>query len=278
MSQLRKQMIEDLTLASYAASTTRIYVNAIRALAEHFGRSPAKLSRQELREYVTQLRARCASASRVRQHLAAIKFLYSKTLGRPDDISFITFPWLRPKLPTVLSAEEIAFLLEAIERPTYRALATTIYSTGLRVTEACLLETRDINAARGIIHVRHGKGRKERFVPLHRSLLVLLREHWRRERPEAPYLFTATVARGAARPPSVRKALARAAAAAGLTKRVTPHVLRHSFATHQLEAGTDVRVIQAMLGHSSIRSTTRYTQVSIELLRQAKPLLDELPR
>ena len=278
MSQLRRQMIEDLTLADYAVSTKKIYVGAIEVMAAHFGRSPAKLSRDELRGYVTGLRARCPSPSRLRQHLAAIKFLYGKTLGRPDDITFITFPWLRPKLPTVLSADEVARLLEAVAQPTYRAVATTIYSTGLRVTEACLLETSDIDATRSVIRVRHGKGRKERLVPLDRSLLLMLREHWRRERPEAPYLFTASVARGAARPPTVRKALARAAATAGLSKRVTPHVLRHSFATHQLEAGTDVRVIQAMLGHSSIHSTTRYTQVSVELLRQAKPLLDALPR
>lgn len=278
MSQLRKQMIEDLTLASYAASTTNIYVGAIRALAEHFGRSPAKVSREELREYVTGLRGRCRSSSRFRQHLAAIKFLYGKTLGRPDDVAFITFPALRPKLPTVLSVEEVGVLLRAIEQPTYRAVATTIYSTGLRVTEVCLLETGDIDARRGIIHVRHGKGRKERLVPLSRSLLTLLREHWRCQRPDAPYLFAAPVARGAARPQTVRRALTKAARAMGLTKRVTPHVLRHSFATHQLEAGTDVRVIQAVLGHDSIRSTTRYTHVSVELLRQAKPLLDELSR
>lgn len=278
MGQLRKQMIEDLALANYAASTRSIYVGAIRALAEHFGRSPTRISREELREYVTGLRDRCQSPSRFRQHLAAIKFLYGKTLGRPDDISFITFPALRPKLPTVLSVAEVATVLRAIEQPTYQAIATTIYSTGLRVAEVCLLETHDIDAPRGIIRVRHGKGRKERLVPLSRSLLVLLRQHWRRERPEAPYLFAAPIARGAARPPSVRRALSKAARAAGLTKRVTPHVLRHSFATHQLEAGTDVRVIQAMLGHGSIRSTTRYTQVSVGLLRQAKPLLDELPR
>ena len=278
MSQLRRQMIEDLRLANYAASTTRIYVQAIRALAGHFERSPASVSREELREYVTGLRGRCRSASRFRQHLAAIKFLYGKTLGRSEDVSFITFPPLRSKLPTVLSVAEVSTVLAAIEQPTYRAVATTIYATGLRVAEVCPLETRDIDAPRGIIHVRHGKGRKERLVPLSPRLLALLRRHWDRERPEPPYLFAAPVARGPARPASVRKALSKAARAVGLTKRVTPHVLRHSFATHQLDAGTDVRLIQAMLGHASIRSTTRYTRVSAAQLRKAKSLLDELPR
>jgi len=278
MSQLRRQMIEDLTLANYAESTTTIYLGAIRVLAEHFGRSPAKLSREELREYVTGLRDRCRSASRFRQHLAAIKFLYGRTLGRPDDISFISFPSLRPKLPTVLSIDEVASVLKALERPTYHAVSATIYATGLRVAEVCQLETRDLDAPRSVIHVRRGKGRKERLVPLSEELLALLRQHWRRERPEPPYLFAAPIARGAARPSSIRKALRQAGRAAALTKRVTPHVLRHSFATHQLEAGTDVRVIQAMLGHSSVQSTTRYTHVSVAQLRKAKSLLDGLPR
>lgn len=277
MSRLRAQMIEDLTLAERAPSTRRIYVGSIRMLAEHFGCSPARLTRQELREYVTGLKLRCTSASRYRQHLAAIKFLYEKTLGRPDDVSFLTFPMERAKLPTVLSVDEVAQVLKAVRQPTYRVVATTIYATGVRVAEACALETQDIDAARGVIHVRRGKGNRPRLVPLTRSLLDGLRAHWREQRPEAPFLFAAPVARGAARPGSVRKALTKAGRSAKLSKRVTPHILRHSFATHQLEAGTDVRVIQEMLGHRSIRSTTRYTRVSIDRLQAAAALLDALP-
>jgi len=278
MGQLRKQMIADLELADYAKSTKRTYVNAIRDLAANFGRPPEDLTREELRKYVTDLRERSGSPSRFRQHLAAIKFLYGRTLGRPQDISFIAFPALNPKLPTVLSVAEVGALLHALKQPTYKAVTATIYATGMRVAEACSLETRDIDAARGVIQIRHGKGRKERLVPLSPRLLATLRRHWRLERPPEPYLFAASVARGAVRAPTVRKAIKRAANDAGLSKRVTPHVLRHSFATHQLEAGVDIRIIQAMLGHSSLRSTSRYTHVSIQQLRQAKSLLDELAR
>jgi len=278
MGRLREQTIADLALADYAESTRRIYLSAIRNFAVDLGRSPASATREEIRRYVTSLRERCGSPSRFRQHLAAIKFLYGRTLGRPQDISFIAFPGLTPKLPTVLSVQEVGAVLGALKQPTYAAVATTIYATGLRVAEACTLEARDIDTARGVIKVRHGKGRKERLVPLSPDLLKILRRHWRKQRPERPFLFGAPIARGAVRAPTVCNALKRAGKDAGLSKRVTPHVLRHSFATHQLEAGVDIRIIQAMLGHSSLRSTSRYTHVSIQQLQQARSLLNELPR
>jgi site-specific recombinase XerD len=271
-------MIEDLELGGYARGTKRLYVNVVRELAQYYGSSPAELTREQLRQYVTHLRQeRCKSASNLRGHLAGIKFVYAKTLGRPEDVSFLSWPSAPEKLPTVLSVAEVGSLLGALRCPTYRMVATTLYATGLRVKEVCPLETRDIDAERRVIVVRHTKGGKHRLVPLSPRLLTQLRRYWSRQRPEPPYLFEATHARGPVRAATVRSALHRAAKKAGLSKDVTPHVLRHSCATHLLESGIDLRVIQAMLGHGSVRTTTRYTRVSVELLKQATGLLDRLP-
>lgn len=276
--QLREQMIQDMELGGYSPETRRQYVCAVRELAGHFGRSPADLTRDQLREYVVHLRThRCKSATRLRNHLAALKFVYSRTLGREDDVSFLMWPRSPENVPTVLSRQEVARVLAALEQPTYRMAATTIYATGLRAHEVCLLETRDIDAARHAILVRHGKGRKQRLVPLSPPLLSMLRAYWKQVRPEPPYIFSATHARGAMRAPALRMALHRAGEQSGISKRVTPHVLRHCFATHLLDLGTDTRVIQVLLGHSSIRTTARYVRVSTQLMSQAASLLDELP-
>jgi integrase/recombinase XerD len=276
--QLRDQMLQDMELGGYSADTRRQYVSAVRELAAYFSMSPAEITRDQLREYVVYLRThRCKSATRLRNHLAAIKFVYSRTLGREDDVSFLMWPRSSENVPTVLSREEVAQLLAAIEHPTYRMAATTIYATGLRAHEVCLLETRDVDAAREVILVRHGKGRKQRLVPLSPPLLSQLRAYWKRARPEPPYVFSATHARGAMRAPALRMALHRAGEQSKIAKRVTPHVLRHCFATHLLDLGTDTRVIQVLLGHSSIRTTARYVQVSMQVMSRAASLLDGLP-
>lgn len=276
--QLREQMLQDLELGGYSPETRRTYVSAVRELAAYFRKSPAEITRDQLRQYVVYLRTeRCKSAARLRNHLAALKFVYSRTLGREEDVSFLMWPRSSDNIPTVLSRQEVAHVLAALELPTYRMAATTIYATGLRAREVCLLETRDLDAARQVIHVQHGKGRKQRLVPLTPTLLAQLRAYWKQVRPESPYVFAATHAAGAMRAPALRMALHRAGEKAKINKRVTPHVLRHCFATHLLDAGTDTRVIQALLGHSSIRTTTRYVRVSTQLMSQAASLLDELP-
>jgi integrase/recombinase XerD len=278
MTALRKQMLQDLKLGGYAEGTCTTYVNAIRDLAKYFKVRPDQVTRDQLRDYVTYLKEeRCQSPQRLRNHLAGIKFFYGRTLGRDEMVSFLAWPPVAMRLPTVLSVEEVAALLRSFTQPTCRTVATTIYATGLRIREVCSLETRDVDASRGLIHVRQGKGNKDRLVPLGERLLSILRAHWKRERPEAPYLFGARQTRGPMRPPTVRSAMHAASLSARIDKRVTPHVLRHSFATHLLEAGTDLRVIQALLGHESIRTTERYTRVSTELLKQATSLLDHLP-
>lgn len=276
--QLRKQMIQDMELRGYSDGTRRGYVSAVRELAAYYRRSPDKLTRDELRQYVEYLRlTRCKSASLLRTHLAGIRFLYAKTLGREADVSFLSWPVTPDKLPEVLSREETARVLAALQKPTHRMVATTIYATGLRAAEVCALEVGDIDAGRGVILVRDGKGGKQRLVPLCAALLGRLRAFWKEARPEPPYLFAASQARGPVRASTLRSALHQAGRDASLAKRVTPHVLRHSFATHLLESGTDMRVIQVLLGHASIRTTTRYARVSTQLLGRVQSLLDDLP-
>lgn len=191
-------------------------------------------------------------------------------------MSFISAPKRPKRLPTVLSADEVYRLLSALEQPRFRVLFTTVYATGLRIREVCTLQVRDIDAARGVIRLRHGKGNKERQVLLSARLLNVLRAYWRQERPVAPFLFTGH--RGRPLDPSVaRMALRLAAAKASLGKTVTPHVLRHSFATHLLDAGTDLRVIQVLLGHERISTTTRYVQVSKTILDATQSPFEKLP-
>jgi site-specific recombinase XerD len=277
MGQLRDRMMHDLGLAGYMPKTRQIYINAIRDLARHTRRSPTELSADDVRAWLTKLRHEDAlSPQRVRQHMAALRFLYTKTLYRPEVVSFFSWPSVPEKLPTVLSGEEVDRLLNALERPKYRVFFMTVYSAGLRVGEACRLETRDLDASRGVIHLRQAKGQKERFVMLSLRLLVVLRAYWALERPPAPWLFASSKGGRHLNASMARRALKLAAVKAGVTKKVTPHVLRHSFATHLLEGGTDLRVIQVLLGHGSIRTTTRYARVSTELIGKTSSPLDHL--
>ncbi len=278
MGQLRDTMVHDLELAGYVPKTRLIYLNAIRDFAKHFRRSPAEMGGDDVRAWVGRLTKEMGiGPQRIRQHLAALKFLYTKTLWKPENVSFLSWPSDPQRLPVVLSADEIDKLLRALEQPLYRVFFTTVYATGLRLREACLLETRDLDAARGVIHVRHtnAKGKKERFVMLSPRLLVILREYWALTRPPAPWLFASSTGRHL-NADMARRALKLAAAKAGVEKKVTPHVLRHSFATHLLEGGTDLRVIQVLLGHGSIKTTTRYARVSTELLGKTTSPLERL--
>jgi len=275
MNGLRKRMAQDLVLAGFAERTQQIYLHAVTDFADHVGQSPAASGQEQVRAWVQHLSERRLSAQRMRQHFAALKFLYAKTLGRPEVISFLSWPRDAPGLPFVLSAVEVSRLLQALREPKYRVFFTLIYATGLRLSEASQLETRDVDSARGLIHVRHGKGRKERLVTLGARLLGTLRTYWQFVRPPAPWLFASS--RGTHVNPEVaRCALRHAAARAGLDARVTPHVLRRCFATHLLEAGTDLRRIQVVLGHCSIRTTARYAQVSPEMISKTPSPFDRL--
>jgi site-specific recombinase XerD len=269
---------QDLARANYAETTRSSYGKTAEHLSNRFGRPLADLSADDLRTYVDELTARSKSSSWLRMHLAALAFLYRKTLGRPEVVSFLKFPKQSLPLPTVLSLDEVGALLRALQVPVYQAIAMVLYGAGLRITEALALEVTDIDGARGVIRVRRGKGRKAREAKLSPSLYRWLRRYWYEQRPALPYLFAR---RATGRPPTdqtMRHALALAAKQAWISKHVTPHVLRHSFATHLLEHGTDVRVLAALLGHASLASTARYAHVTEKLVRETPSPLDLLPQ
>lgn len=278
MTLLRQRMMQDLELAGYALATQSKYINAIRRFAEHHGRSPEKLGQEEVRQWVEHLTEHGKLGPQaLRLHFAALRFFYRKTLGKPEPVSFLSSPRDPKRLPVVLSVDEVARVLQSVVLLKYRVFCAMLYATGLRIGEACRLETSDIDAARGVIHVRNGKGGKDRLVGLRPQLLELLRNYWKQERPPAPWLFASRTGTHL-NAKSVREALADAAKQAGIGKRVTPHVMRHCYATHLIEQGIELRVIQVLLGHESIRSTTRYAQVSAGMIAKTPSPLEQLTK
>jgi site-specific recombinase XerD len=279
MSKLREHMIQDLQLAGRALSTQRAYVNAVSDFARHFGECPSRLGPDEVRDWVARVRNSGVKEDRVRQHLAALKFVYAKTLGRPEMVAFLSFPSTPQKLPAVLSLEEVEQVLGALELTKYRVLFTTMYAAGLRIGEAARLKTTSIDARRRVIRVVDVKGKKERLVMLPARLLMVLRAYWDQERPAQPWLFASS--RDESKhvvASTARKAFKYATYEAGIDRNVAPHVLRHSFATHLLEGGTDLRVIQMLLGHTNIKSTARYLSVSAELIAKTRSPVERLSK
>jgi site-specific recombinase XerD len=257
MGAIQKKMIEDLQLAHYAPSTVSRYVECARAFVAYHMISPAELGEKEVRQWLLYLRLeRRLSPASLKMSVAAVKFLFEHTLQRPEVVAHLPWPKVDQKLPDILSGTEVDRLLAAVDSVKHRAAVLTTYGAGLRVSEVCALQVKDVDSRRMLIHVRLGKGGRDRYVPLANSVLTTLRLYYRKERLTGPDLFPAVT------PGSLRQSLTRAAQAAKLTKRVTPHVLRHTFATHLLELGTDIRVIQMLLGHRSIRTTTRYARVT----------------
>lgn len=275
MSQLRTRMIRDLKAAGRSQQTILKYTGNIRQFAKFHRKCPSLLEHDDVRAWVEHLETRQVSSQTLRGHIAALRFLYGKTLGKPKAVSFLSYPKKIRKLPMVLTLAEVGQLLNQFTEPRYRVLFTTMYGAGLRISEACRLETQDIKAAQGVIHVRHGKGGKERNVMLSPWLLKALRRYWRAERPAAPYLFTNRFGRPLDRS-QCAKVFALGVARAGLSPKIKPHALRHSFATHLLDQGTDIRVIQVLLGHASVSSTTIYAQVSARLIRETVSPLEHL--
>lgn len=276
MGKLRDRMIEDLRMAGLAATTQGKYLAAATDFAQFHKRSPALMGQEEIRAYVQHLvEVRKLGPSQIRIRLAGLKFLYAKTLGRPQEVAWISWPKQAKRLPIILGEEEVLTLLDAIRSVRYRALITALYAAGLRIVEACALETSNIDSARMVLGVI-GKGNKEREVMLSKQLLHLLRVYWLAERPAGKHLFASPKSGLPVAANTVRKILKRAVAEAGIRKRVTPHILRHSFATHLLEHGTDIRIIQHLLGHTSIRTSAHYTQVSRSTIAETKSPLDKI--
>ena len=276
MAQLRDRMSEDLKLAGYALSTHRIYLHYAKNFAKHFMRSPAKMGEKEIRTFLLYLLdERKLSHDAYRQCHAALKFLYSVTLRRPFEVEPIPRRRGKRRLPIVLSGSEVQRVLAAFTEDKYRAVTMTIYAAGLRVSEACRLRIPDIDSKRMVIHVREAKGGKDRYVMLSKVLLHTLRDYFREHRPH-DILFEGNSREGHVSREAVRSALRRAGNKAGVSKRLTPHILRHSFSTHLMELGTNLRVVQALLGHEHITTTSRYTSVSTRHLQGILSPLDVL--
>ncbi len=271
----QRRMRADLERGGYAEGTIVHYLRAVRRLVGWYERPPEKLGAKELRSYFENARKRRKkTATWMRLEMSGVRFLYAITLCRPAIVGWMTWPQQKAGLPVVLSGQEVMAILNAITSPLYRAVTMTMYAAGLRAAEACALQVGDIDSARGLIHVRKGKGGRPREAMLSKTLLTTLRAYWAAHRPPRPYLFPGPDPSKPIDPRSVRIVLAGAVTACQITKRVTPHVLRHSFATHLLELGTDVRVIQHLLGHASITTTMRYTTVRQQVVQATKSPLD----
>ena len=276
MTPLRQRLIEDLQLRNYAAGTVRTYVDHVSWLARYYRKSPDQLDQEQVRAYLVHLvQERQLSWSHYNVTVCALRFLYRVTLGKDWPIKHIPFAKRPRKLPSVLSGAEVIRLLECVPKLLHRLVLMTIYGTGLRVSEATRLRIEDIDSQRMLIHVRGGKGAKDRLAPLSPVLLAALREYWKTVRSPT-WLFPGLDPERPAHLPSIRRACHRAAQAARLNKHVTPHTLRHSFATQLLEDGVDLRTIQKLLGHNQLRTTALYTHISIDHLQRTAMPLDRL--
>jgi integrase/recombinase XerD len=276
MTPLRQRMIEDMKLRNLAPRTIAVYTTRAAAFARHFGRSPEALGREEIRSFLLYLvREKHVSWSVYNQTVAALRFLYEVTLDRHGVMVRVPCPKQPKKLPTVLSLDEMARFFGAVLGVKHRAILMTAYAAGLRISEVVALRVDDVDSQRMILRVRQGKGRRDRNVMLSPRLLALLREYWKVAKP-TEWLFPGEVPGRPITAGSVHRICVQAARAAGLGKHVTIHTLRHSFATHLLEAGTDIRTIQVLLGHRNLKTTAVYTHVSPTAVEATRSPLDRL--
>lgn len=269
-------MLEDLQIRHYSPITIRVYLHSVAEFARHFGTSPERLRAEHIRQYqLFLIQEKKVSQSTVVQLVCALRFLYTHTLHRKVSIERIPFPRREKKLPLILSRDEVKTLIEAARTLGHRALLATMYGGGLRVSEVIQLKVADIDARRSVLWVRQGKGRKDRQTLLSPKLLELLRAYWRAERP-TEWLFPNASGTRPISPKAAFLACRSAAQAAGITKPVHPHSLRHAFATHLLEAGANLRTIQILLGHANLETTARYLQVADVAVRSTPSPLDSL--
>jgi integrase/recombinase XerD len=278
MTHLRKMMIEELVRRNYSEATRECYIREVEAFARYFHCPPDRLGLEHIRTFQAHLFAdRKLSPNTVNQHVAALRFFFVKTLHRPWNTADTPYPKRVKSLPKVLSKTEVARLIDAAVLPFHRVILMTLYATGVRRAELVRLRISDIDTDRMVVRIR-GKGLKDREVMLSRVLLEALREHWRRHKPKE-WLFPGRVDHKADHPihsKVVWFACHEAAKRVGLERKVHPHVLRHAFATHLLDAGTDLRTIQLLLGHSNLEQTARYLHVSKRHLKAAVSPLDAL--
>jgi integrase/recombinase XerD len=279
VTHLRKLLLEELQRRNYSHETIRSYVHAVEDFARRFNCPPDRLGPQHIRQYQAELfQKRKLSSGTVGIRLAALRFFYTKTLRRNWSIADTPYPKRTHRLPTILSQEEVAQLIDAARTPCERILLMTLYATGVRRSELTHLKISDIDSQRMVVHIRDGKGRKDRDIMLSPKLLTALRTDWRfYHRQSSTWLFPSNYRKD--RPidtKTVWHACQKAAQRAGLQKRVHPHTLRHCFATHLYEAGTDLRAIQVLLGHEDLKDTLIYVHLAIQRLNATASPLDSL--
>jgi len=280
VTQLRQKMLEELQRRNYSHRTAKTYVRIVRDFAEYFHQPPDKLGPEQIRQYQAHLfQAKKLAPATVSQYVSALRFLFIKTLRRHFLAEYIPFPKSRKRLPTVLSPEEVTRLIDAACNLYHRTLLMTLYSTAARRAELCRLKVQDIDSQRMMIRINQGKGGRDREVPLSPKLLEILRVYFRWMQPQT-FLFPGTVKGVRAdvpiTPNVVWLACRQAAQRAGITKRLSPHSLRHSCASHLLEAGADLRTIQVLLGHSRLEHTLVYLHLSPKHLQAIPNPLDAL--
>jgi len=279
MSPLQRRMVEDMQIRGLEASTQASYLRAIEAFAGFLGRSPDSATPAELRAWQLHMARAQVSIPIYNHRITVLRFFFSVTCGRDEIARPLRFRRAPRKLPEVLSPDEVARLLDAAPGPglKYRAAFSVAYGAGLRAREVVNLKLGDIDSERMVIRVEQGKGRKDRHVMLSPHLLGLLRDYWREARPQG-WLFPGQNPLNPVTTRQLNRACRTARAAAGLAKRVTPHTLRHSFATHLLEQNTDIRVIQVLLGHARLETTALYTHVATRTIRDVMSPLETVQR
>ena len=273
MTELRRRMLEDLQLAGYSRRTIESYIDTVRVLAQYYRRSPDLLTEEEVRQFFLHLVAeRKLSRSSITVYLCGIRFFFGTTLKRPLPILDIVRPRPEKKLPVVLSQDEVRTILKLVKRPIYHMALTIIYACGLRISEGVRLKTSDVDGQRHLIRVCNGKGGKDRYVPLHERPLELLRAYYRNLGKRSEFLFPHR--NGHVLPDTLQVVFRKAVRESKVNKPATVHTLRHSYATHLLESGEDIRTIKDILGHSSIVTTDIYTHMTEKITIRLQGSLD----
>ena len=278
MSALRQRMIEDLKIRNFSPRTIEIYISRVSQFARHAGKSPTLLGPEDVRRYQKSLIDRDLSWATFNQTTCALRFLYRVTLRKKWMIEHIPFPRQESRLPVVLSHRELGVFFAAVCNHRHRVIIQTLYCTGLRLSEALGLKVSDVDSDRMVVRVEQGKGRRDRYVPLSATLLGTLREYWEAYRPKRPWLFPSPKTDRPLTPSVVQRACSQARIIARIDKQVSPHTLRHSFATHLLEAGVDLKTIQEVLGHRSLTTTAIYLHVAARALQTTGGPVDLLRR
>ncbi len=275
ISLLRRRMIEDMTARRFKEKVQKDYVRHVRTFTEFLGRSPDTATSEDLRRFQLHMAQQQIGAPTINSAISALRFFFTETLERPDLVRPLRLVNEPRRAPIVLSPEEVARLLQAAPSLKYKAALSVAYGAGLRVSEVANLKVSDIDSGRMMLRVEQGKGQRDRDVMLSPQLLQLLREWWKAARPQV-WLFPGQNPINPVTPRQLNRAVTAAKDLAGISKRVSPHTLRHSFATHLLEQGVDIRVIQVLLGHAKLETTALYTRVAISTVRDIKSPLDRL--